>query len=342
VEGLLRRIATEKSEAESALRVVAFFDQLVAHRSSPQALVRSSARLIGAPAGYSSEIGGESWGVDASGRPISQLVPPHARTQRVTVGAVEIGKVWILPDTSNHALADLVLERMALSAAIIVGREPGESLNSETATLTRLLDRTTSLEDRAVCAESLRMRPTWRVRAVILKSAGSQFEVRQLIADWARECGIRCTSPIMDEDAMLAVFHDTDAALLDNLSGWPGLVAIGSRVSVLDARESVDSAKSAIRLCSLEFGPRLVDHDSLGALRHIAAVDPEVADNDPLVVRLKAMLESETGRAEVKALDAFCRHTSLRSAAVELNLHHSSLANRLENVSRKLSALFEN
>ncbi len=337
MEGLLRRISAEKTEAESALRVVAFFDQLVAHRSTPQALVRSAARLIGAPAGYSSEIGGESWGVDAIGRQVSQVVPPHARTQSVSIGAAVIGKVWILPETSNHALADLVLERMALSAAIIVGREPGESLNAETATLTRLLDRSTSMEDRGVCAESLRLRPTWKVRAIVLRQAGSQFEVRQLLAAWARECSIRCTSPIVDDDAMVALFHDTDGAALGRISDWPGVVAIGSRVSALDAAASVDAAKLAIRLCSVEFGPRTMDYDSLGTLRYVAAVEPETAESDPLVVRLKSIMESEGGRAEVKALDAFCRHTSLRSAAVELNLHHSSLANRLENVSKKLS-----
>ena len=55
-----------------------------------------------------------------------------------------------------------------------------------------------------------------------------------------------------------------------------------------------------------------------------------------LVKKLTFLARSETGTAELLALDAFCQCRSLRTAAAKLNLHHSSLANRLKNASRKL------
>ncbi|WP_375388138.1 PucR family transcriptional regulator [uncultured Amnibacterium sp.] len=336
MEGLLKRISAEGSEAQNALRVVAFFDQLVEHRSSPHALVRSTARLIGAPAGYSSESGGESWSFDAIGRPLGSSIPSMARVQRVATDRGVNGVVWILPDTKNSALADLVVERMALSAAIVLDRDPGQAQWAETASVHRLIDAETSEEDRVAHAHALGFRPNWRVRAIVLKDSAPLAEVAPVVKAWSRACSVRCTVPILDEEQIVAICQDADSVSIASLSSWPGLVALGPSVAAAEAVRSLRAARQAVRVCSRELGPKVVDYDSLGAVKHIAAITPETALEDDLVKRFEVMFETDVGRAELKALDAFCRHTSLRSAAAELNLHHSSLANRLENASRKL------
>ena len=163
MEGLLKRISAEGSEAENALRVVAFFDELVGHRSPLDALVRSTARLIGAPAGFESHSGGSSWSFDAIGRPYGTGVPAGARTQLVALERGYGGVAWILPETSNYSLAELVLERMALSAAIVLGRDTGEGAHAEESSLARLLDPRNSLDDRRLDAQLLGFRSTGAV-----------------------------------------------------------------------------------------------------------------------------------------------------------------------------------
>jgi len=335
MEGLLKRISAEGSEAENALRVVAFFDELVGHRSALDALVRSTARLIGAPAGYESQSRGTSWSFDSIGRPFGTSIPQGARSQPVSVERGFSGVVWILPDTSNHVLADLVLERMALSAAIVLGRDTGEGIHAEETSLSRLLDSRNSADDRRLDAQLLGFRSSWKARVVV---AGRRSEARlaeQLLV-WSRSAEVRVTTPIADGEVCFAMIHDTGELDLAELASPDCLVGLGSTEPVEDAYRSLETARLAYRLCSPELGPTHVDYTTIGPLRFLASVSPAEALADETVRQLTVLLDSESGRAELLALDAFCRNTSLRTAAVELNLHHSSLANRLENVARKI------
>jgi len=335
VEGLLKRISAEGSEAENALRVVAFFDELVGHRSALDALVRSTARLIGAPAGYESQSGGSSWSFDSIGRPYGTATPPGARRKSVSVERGFSGVAWILPDTSNHALADLVLERMALSAAIVLGRDTGEGAHAEETSLSRLLDSRNSVDDRRLDAQLLGFRSSWKVR-VVVASGVSEKGLASNLTSWSRAAGLRATTPIFDGGIGVAMIHDTGQWRTDVLAGWGGLFGVGASEPVEDAYRSLDTARLALRLCSADLGPAIADYALLGPLKYLATVSPGEAMHDDTVRQLASLLESDSGRAELLALDAFCRNTSLRTAAAELNLHHSSLANRLENVARKL------
>jgi hypothetical protein len=337
VEGLLKRISAEGSEAENALRVIAFFDELVGNHSPLDALVRSTARLIGAPAGFESRCGGSSWSFDAIGRPYVNSVPTGARSERIFVERGFSGVAWILPETSNYALADLVLERMALSAAIVLGRDTGEGALAAETSLSRLLDRRNSDDDRKLDAQLLGFRSNWVVRVVAAKpqDAATTDVITQLSA-FSRSVGARATAPIVDGDLYIAMLHDNGQFSFDGFAPNRCQIAIGSSESVENAYLSLECARLALRLCSAEIGPNRVDYATLGPLRFVAAVPPSEAGHDETVRQLSALLETETGRAELLALDAFCRHTSLRNAAAELNLHHSSLAYRLDNVARKL------
>ncbi len=336
MEGLLRRISAEGSEAENALRVVAFFDELVEHRSSPDALVRSTARLIGAPAGFLSDSGSSSWSFDGIGRQLGPTIPAAAHTQRVTIDGGFVGVAWIKPETSNYSLAELVLERMSLSARIILGRDLGESAHVEANSLSRLLDSGNPVEERIADAQALGFRASWQVRVIVAKDLEEPDRFEDAVRVWARSLNIKCTAPLVDGQTRVVVFHETGDIPFEGLVHWSGLVAVGPRVNVSDAPSSLESAIQALRLTSRTFGPHLVDHETLGPLQFLAAVSPAVASQDPLVQQLLVLSDSDSGKAQVLALDAFCRQGSLRAAAAELTLHHSSLANRLENISRKL------
>ena len=337
MEGLLKRLSAEGSEAENALRVVAFFDQLVEHRSSPRALVRSTSRLIGASSGYSSDSGGESWSFDSIGRPIGSSVPPQARAQRVTTDGGINGTVWILPDSATSALADLVLERMAISVSIVLDRDPNQGQPATTALFMRWLDSGNSPEDRESYAHTLGFHSTWSVRSIVLKDFGEPDDLAQRLHTWSHRVGARCTQPYIADRLSTALFQVTNDMKKSDIEALPGLVAIGPPTAVIDAHLSVEAARNALRLCSSELGPRFVCYEDLGPLIHIAGIAPDVAKRDPFVIRLMTLAETDAGRPELVALDVFLRHSSLRSAAIELNLHHSSLAKRLDKVSRRLA-----
>jgi hypothetical protein len=336
MEGLLRRIAAEGSEAENALRVVAFFDELVAHRSSPDALVRSTARLIGAPAGFISDSGNSSWSFDSRGRQLGPGIPVAARVLRVTIDGGFVGNAWILPETSNYTLAELVLERMAMSAGIILGRDSGESAHVQASSLSRLVDPGTPASERVADAQALGFRDSWLVRAIVAKEVETSDRFHEAVRVWSRSLNVKCTAPITDGDLHIVLVHETGKTSFKGLTDWSGLIAMGPRVNVWDASVSLAAAREALRLTSRTLGPHSLDYEQLGPLRFLAAVPPAEAAEDALVKELVLLCHSHSGRAQVHALDSFCRNGSLRAAAAELSLHHSSLANRLENISQKL------
>lgn len=335
MEGLLKRISAEGSEAENALRVIAFFDELVENRGSIAALVRSTARLIGGPAGFDSMSGRSSCSFDSIGRPYGTSVPQAARAKPVAVERGFSGTAWILPQTSNHALADLVLERMALAAAIVLGRDTGEAAHAEETSMSRLLDSRNSVDDRRLDAQLLGFRPSWNAR-VLVGHDGALRGIKTKIGEWARGTGVKATTPIVDAGMCVIMLHDTGEWEPSAFFDMGLLLGVGCPTPVEDAFRSFESARLALKLCSELLGPAVVDYSTLGPVRFLAAVPSGVAEEDDLVRQLVALTESESGRAELVALDAFCSNSSLRTAAAKLHLHHSSLANRLENVARKI------
>jgi hypothetical protein len=336
VEGLLRRLSSDGSEAENALRVVAFFDRLVETRGGLEELTRSSARLVGAPAGFVGDSGQRSWAFDTRGREMAGEIADDALTQIVTSDTGPAGTVWIVGEPENTSLAELIVERMALSAGIILGRSGSPSGVVHAPALLGLLVRDASLEERVSHLEALGFRREWSVRVLIASSSASTSPVNELLQQWAHSAGVRCSSTQLDDGFEISLVHDHGDLTADRLPKWPFLCAFGSRTSALEAHDSRETARHAIKLSSATLGPRVVDYETIGPLAHLAELSPAQASTTRLVRQLIFLSQSDSGSGELLALDMFCRHRSLRAASAELNLHHSSLAHRLKNVEKKL------
>ncbi|MCG3042103.1 helix-turn-helix domain-containing protein, partial [Streptomyces sp. S1A] len=126
-------------------------------------------------------------------------------------------------------------------------------------------------------------------------------------------------------------------------------VGIGSGADPLDAHASWAQARSALRF-AVAGAPReaVADHDELGPLALLADIPVERLRAQADVRRLgrlgdpahgerggPAAGQARPGGELLAALAAFCRTGSLRQAAAELHLHHSSVAARLAHVEKE-------
>ncbi len=336
VEGLLRRLSSDSSEAQSALRVIAFFDRLVETRGGIEELIRSSARLMGASAGFIGDGGLPSWGYDSRGRSVSSVIPATASQRTVALEGAAVGVIWIVKGEGGEHMVELIMERMTLSAIVILDRayEGVQPLSSPAEVA---LDRNASMEQRAAALSELRFRSEWTVRVLVTRSSLGEKGTTEYIRLWAQATGMQCAAPVFEGEFSLVIVRAEGELTTDRLPGWPFLAAFGARSSALTAFESLDTGRAAILLTSELLGPNVIDYETVGPLVHIASLTPETAATTVFVRQLNYLAQSETGLGELKALDKFCEHRSLRAASLELNLHHSSLAHRLRNVEKKLS-----
>ncbi|MET3769813.1 hypothetical protein ABIB15_002517 [Marisediminicola sp. UYEF4] len=317
--------------------MIAFFDRLVETRGGLDELVRSSARLIGAPAGFASEAGVGGCAFDDRGRRVSTDPPQDVISLAVTTSSRRFGRVWIANSSDNVSLGELVIERMALSAATILERSPSSSRADETNDLTVVLSRDAPAELRTDAIRGLGFRAEWDVRVLVIAPTMSAAEADTSVREWAHFHHLQASQIHRDDQFLVALVRDVAQGTPLPPPPWSALTSIGCRAGIIDAHVSLATARRAIHLTSAVLGPTFVDCETLGALSHLADIHPAAAGSTHLVTRLTFLAQSESGRAELIALDAFCRHRSLRSASMELNLHHSSLAHRLKNAERKLN-----
>ncbi|MCC3654483.1 helix-turn-helix domain-containing protein [Streptomyces sp. S07_1.15] len=112
---------------------------------------------------------------------------------------------------------------------------------------------------------------------------------------------------------------------------------VGGLADALDAGVSWQQARVALRFAVA--GPpeeAVTDHDDLGPVALLAEVPAERLRARPEVRALAELAAGEGGGTGIAALAAFCRTGSLRQAAAELHLHHSSVAARLAHVEETL------
>ncbi|WP_234020396.1 helix-turn-helix domain-containing protein [Streptomyces pristinaespiralis] len=120
-------------------------------------------------------------------------------------------------------------------------------------------------------------------------------------------------------------------------------MGVGGAFDPLEARTSWSQARAALRFAAAG-SPRdaVADHDELGPVALLADIPVERLRAQEDVRRLGRLARGERGERAghggelLAALAAFCRTGSLRQAAGELHLHHSSVAARLTHVEKEL------
>ena len=300
MQELMGRVTALDPSVSESLKVIAYFDALVAGGVNLETLVRGAAALTGTVAALETPSG--ALRVDASGRRVSGDAEPGPDPSWTTVAVDDTARVWLERGGETHANDAMVLERLALAVALVRARRlvaPDDSMQT-------ILDPSRSTSDRASAATRLRVDAA-RVRAVATA------------ADTA----------LPGASALVATAHGVVRAGIvagDAVIARGGLGRIGS---ALDLPSSWRSALLAYRLT--DDAEPVVDAEAFGVLLDAVLAAEQDGGEHPDVRRLRALDPHSRS-----VLHVMTRAESIRSAAAALGMHHSTLQTRHEAFTREL------
>ena len=306
MQELLGRISALDPQASLSLRVIACFDELIVGNVNTRGLLSAAASLAGCHAGYCQDLPPRTLRVTPRGELAPAAEPPPAAMSMTSDGLT----VWIERDGPAHTNDAIILERLALAVRIRHGRGRRDTDNRRELGL--LLDPTVPLEDRRTAAARLNLQGGVRYRVV----------AAPLFAVWDDH-------PTGAEDVIPTPYGPIHALVLPH--DHPAVAATPSGTGLSAAVEhlhrSFRTAVVALRLCAPPETPSvLADH--YGGLVGLLADTPIDADL-PDVDALDEVMTHPWGPA---TLDALVRAGSVRQAARQAGVHHSTLQTRLDAV----------
>ncbi|MCD0449785.1 helix-turn-helix domain-containing protein [Actinocorallia sp. API 0066] len=300
MKDLTVRLDALDPQAGAALRVIAYFDELVAHGAGLQAIVRAAAVLGAAPAGLVDEARRVRVRVGPDGVPGEPLASPDPAWPRASVGSGG-GVLWLERAGQARPVDAMILERAGAAVTAVLDRTRGRA-SADAASVETLLDPAAAPQARAVAARRLRLPERGRLRAV--------------------------------------AFHGGRPGVLKEGEAVPeGMRAgIGTAGPLAELPASWESARLALRLTAGggpdDPGPRVVAADEAGGLlvlaRAVTAETPRVPDVGALD---RAALAAPWMLA---TLDAVAAASSHRAAATALLIHHSTLQERVTQAEKLL------
>ncbi|MDX3661604.1 helix-turn-helix domain-containing protein [Streptomyces sp. ID05-26A] len=295
MKGLLLRLSGLDADAESAVRVIGFFDRLITERAGLDALVRSTSELAGCPVGLHAPGQGLSLRAEAGGAVTAAPVPAKASVRALEAGV----QVWVARPGTPAPLDDMLLERFAIAAAVLLEHSSVPLPELGDPALVELV-----LSDSVGTAE--------RSRALHLLGIGATSPLRVLAA----------TGEVPGRSALIG---DVRAVLSVEVPQTDGRFGVGPLLPAIDAAKSWHAARTALKYTS--DGEPVVWWEKLGGLALLAEqLDP--ADIAALPdVRALDVLAAEPGM--ITMLDALCTTGSVRKAAAVLHRHHSTMTARL-------------
>ncbi|MEU7038393.1 helix-turn-helix domain-containing protein [Streptomyces sp. NPDC046237] len=321
MEALAVRLSGLDPYVDGAMRIVAFYDTLMRRRVDLPALARASAGLAECVAGIRVHCTGQVIRVSPDGRQASAPSAPASTTVPITLDAEEIGTVWLeRPDLPN-ALDDVLLDRLAIAAAAVAERYgPALTTMADPALVELAIS---SDSDEAARARALRLLGFAADLPVRVAAVRSQLPLDQV-------GGLVCPARLV-KAAALADVGVILATAIDS-ARFPAGVRAG--IGAVDSPDrSWRQARTALRFTTPH--QTVVSYDDLGALALLAEI-PQDASRDNADVAAIAALARTAGPEDLETLDAYCATGSLRQAADLLHLHHSSVARRLEQITRTL------
>ncbi|ONK11644.1 helix-turn-helix domain-containing protein [Streptomyces sp. MP131-18] len=327
MKGLLLRLSSLDADAAAAVRVIAHFQALLgAGRLDPAALLRSVAGLAECPAGL--ELAdGRAFRAGPDGAVVTG--PPERVSGEAALRPA--GRVWLERPGPAGPFDDLVLEWLAIAAH--TAQQPFRV--ADPALVEVVLSAREAFADRARALRLLGLASEQPLRVVAVTGPGDP-EVTALAL--LGRGGVPGTVRVAHVGAYGVALVQRAAAgspAAELRAAVRGAVraGIGGPADALGAAASWEQALAALRFA--QPGPpadAVADHDELGAVVLLADVPAARLAALPDVRRLAGIVEREGGGRHVAALSAFCRTGSLRAAAAELHLHHSSVAARLGRV----------
>lgn len=286
-------------QAGAALRVITYFDDLVAHGAGVSAIVRGAAILAACPAALVDP--GQHIRVRIGAGGVAGTPGPRAPDWPWTPVGRD-GELWLERGGEAHPIDAMVLERAAAAiGSTRLGPRGRVTHDRDDADVATLLDPASSAVDRSAAARRLHLSPTARVRAV------------------ASPAGLRIESA------------DPPTAIV-------GRAGIGPPGTPDELPASAVAARLALRLTAAgtnaDPGPRVVDAQDAGGLLVLAAAVSSETVKHPDVVGLEQWAGEHPWLLATVA--AVAEQSSLRAAASVLHVHHSTLQERLAHAERML------
>jgi len=324
MKGLLLQLSALDSDAESAVRVIGFFDALMTDRAELTTLLRSTAALAECPVGVDAPGRGLVLRADPSGI-IDLDGPPAGADLREYADA----RFWLARSGAALPLDEMVLERFALAGSLLLDRTVSSlPAVGDPALVELVVSATAGIAERSRALHLLGITPTSTLRVAV----SSQAPAGRVIS-----------GPVGDH--VVSLWTDTDVQpTVDRRSGALAAGArtgVGSVVPAVRAADSWRDACTAYRLTSPE--APVVRADELGGLLVVAErLRPEDIAASPDVAALDRIAAESGGEDLLAVLRAFAVTDSVRKAAALAFRHHSTVAYRLEQAESMLGFSFGN
>ncbi|MDW4910127.1 helix-turn-helix domain-containing protein [Streptomyces sp. ADMS] len=306
---LAGRLTALDPDAGAAVRVIAYFDRLAEHRAGLEALVRGVAVLAGCPARLADAGRRVHLRVETDGRRRDNDRPPDSAWPSAPLSPDGAPALWLERAGAPSVVDAVILERAAAAIRLVLDRTRGRAPTApadDPALVETLLDATASEQVRLHAARRLGLDPAAPAHAV----APLDGPPRVLTAS--------ASAP--DEPG-----RARPAALP------AGRVGVGPAVPVLELPGSWAAARTALRFTAEGTphapGPRVVYADELGGIGLLAELVVPGVDPPPDVQALEAAVADAPWM--LTTLHAVASTASLRAAAVEVSVHHSTLQDRL-------------
>ncbi|MGW4214349.1 helix-turn-helix domain-containing protein [Lentzea sp. NPDC004789] len=294
MKGLLLRLSGLDADAENAVRVIGFFDRLITERAGLDTLVRTTAELAGCPVGLHAPGQGLCLRAEPGGVVVTGPVPVRAAVRSLE-GGVE---VWVAREGKPAPLDDMLLERFAIAAAVLLDHSSVPLPELGDPALVELV-----LSESVGTAE--------RSRALHLLGIAATAPLRVLAA----------TGEVPGRSVLLGTVR---AVLSEDVPATDGRLGVGPLLPAIDAARSWQAARTAL-LYTSDSEP-VVWWERLGGLGLLARIEhADIAQLDDVRALDRLAAEPDV----IATLDALCATGSVRKAAALLHRHHSTMPARL-------------
>ena len=300
MQELMGRVTALDASVSQSLKVISYFDALVAGGVNLETLVRGAAALTGTVAGLDAP--GALLRVDNSGRRLDIAATQTLDGNWPRVEVDSAARVWLERDGDAHANDSMVLERLALAVGTVRTRR----LITPDEPVIVALDASRPATERASAATRLAL-PGGRLRVV-------------------------ATAPDLTPpgpSALIATPHGVVRATIVQLEARVTRGGMGRLTDAPDLPISWSTALLAYRL--VDAVSPVVDADEIGVLIDaVLAAEAGSANHDD--VRALRRLDPRS----LVVLDGLTGAESVRAAATTLGMHHSTLQARLESLAAEL------
>lgn len=296
---LAGRLTALDPDAGAAVRVIAYFDRLAESRAGLEALVRGAAVLAGVPARLVDADRRVHVRVEADGTRRESELPPDPAWPSAALTPGGPPALWLerAQEAEPSVVDAVILERAAGAVRLVLDRTRGRAPADDPALVETVLDATAPEAARLHAARRLGLDPAAPVRVL---------------------------APLDGRPRIVSAQGDGPAAA-------GGRVGVGPAVPVLELPRSWSLARVALRFTAegtaQDPGPGVVHAEELGDVALLADLVVPGAEPPPDVQALEAAAAAAPWL--LATLHAVAGTVSLRAAAAEINVHHSTLQERL-------------